>query len=106
MAVPQLKHDHLPQEESKGPSRKVSLEIIRTHANELSEQLNIQRKKMFPPIAQKTLRKFTSGEAAKLIGVADAYLRQLALEGKRPQAEVLSNARRMYSLQDMHDLRA
>jgi chromosome partitioning protein len=106
VAVPQLKHDHVPQEESKGPSRKVSLEIIRTHANELSEQLNIQRKKMFPPVAQKTLRKFTSGEAAKLIGVADAYLRQLALEGKGPQAEVLSNGRRMYSLQDIHDLRA
>jgi chromosome partitioning protein len=85
VAVPQLKHDHVPQEKSRGPGRKVSLETIRTHANELSEQLNIQRKKMFPPVAQKTLRKFTSGEAAKLIGVADAYLRQLSLEGKGPQ---------------------
>jgi chromosome partitioning protein len=105
VAVPQLKHEVAPQE-ARGPGRKVSLETIKAHANELSEQLNIQRKKMFPPVAQKTLRKFTSGEAAKLIGVADAYLRQLALEGKGPQAEVRSNGRRMYTLQDIHDLRA
>jgi chromosome partitioning protein len=106
VAAPRLKHDHLDQRESRGVSPKVSLETIRAHANDLSEQLNIQRKKMYPPVAQKTLRKFTSGEAAKLIGVADAYLRQLALEGKGPQTEVLSNGRRMYSLEDIHALRA
>src|SRR5687767_6264733 len=66
VAVPQLKDHH--QEESRGVSPKVSLETIRAHANDLSEQLNIQRKKMYPPVAQKTLRKFTSGEAAKLVG--------------------------------------
>jgi chromosome partitioning protein len=92
-------------EDMQAPPRKVSLETIRTHASELSEQLNIQRRKMFPPVAQKTLRRFTSGEAAKLIGVADAYLRQLSLEGKGPQAEVLPNGRRQYSLDDIHALR-
>lgn len=105
MALPQIKPAHTPVKGSE-PSRKVSLETIRAHANELSEQLNIQRRKMFPPLAQKVLRKFTSGEAAKLIGVADAYLRQLSLDGKGPQAEVRGNGRRMYTLQDIHDLRA
>ena len=33
-----------------------------------------------------------SGEAAKLIGVDDSYLRQLALEGKGPRVEVLPTA--------------
>jgi chromosome partitioning protein len=63
------------------------------------------RRKQYPPDAQRSLRKFTSGEAAKLIGVDDSYLRQLALEGKGPQLEVLPNSRRLYSVQDINQIR-
>ncbi|GEO18046.1 plasmid partitioning protein RepA [Microvirga aerophila] len=84
----------------------VDEQIIRAHANSLSEKLHSQRLALHPPIACKTLRKFTSGEVAKLIGVADGYLRQLSLEGKGPQAEVLPNGRRQYTLEDVHALRA
>jgi chromosome partitioning protein len=83
----------------------VDEETIRSHALSLSKKLHDQRLKMHPPLAQKTLRKFSSGEVAKLIGVADGYLRQLSLEGKGPEAETLPNGRRQYSLEDVLALR-
>ena len=57
---------------------------IAADAEMLSAQLQAMRNRLFPPTAQKTLRKFTSGEAARLIGVSDGYLRQLSLAGEGP----------------------
>lgn len=41
-------------------------EIIYADSQALSAQLNSLREKLFPPEAQKTLRRFTSTEAARL----------------------------------------
>lgn len=49
-------------------------EIIYADSQALSAQLHTLREKLFPPEAQKTLRRFTSTEAARLIGVTDSYL--------------------------------
>ena len=54
----------------------------------------------------KSFRKLTSGEVAKLLGVADSYLRQLSLDGKGPDVEIQPNGRRLYSLKDVANLRA
>jgi chromosome partitioning protein len=107
VAVPQLKLAE-PQVETQTPPRQLKVDdnYILMHAKELSESLHQQRLALYPPVAQKSLRKFTSGEAAKLIGVDDGYLRQLALDGKGPEAETLPNGRRMYSLDDINALRA
>ncbi len=107
MAVPQLKLAE-PQVETQTTPRQLKVDdnYILMHAKELSESLHQQRLALYPPVAQKSLRKFTSGEAAKLIGVDDGYLRQLALDGKGPEAETLPNGRRMYSLDDINALRA
>jgi chromosome partitioning protein len=83
----------------------INFETMRAHADGLSQRLDGMRRKQYPPDAQRSLRKFTSGEAAKLIGVDDSYLRQLALEGKGPQVEVLPNSRRQYSIQDINEIR-
>jgi chromosome partitioning protein len=80
-------------------------DVIASDARALSEKLQQHRAKLFPPQAQKTLRRFSSGEAAKLIGVNDAYLRQLSIDGKGPLPETTVNGRRSYSLQDLHQLR-
>lgn len=46
--------------------------VIRQHSELLAAQLHSQRTSMFPPDAAKVMRKFTSGEAASLLGVNDS----------------------------------
>lgn len=79
--------------------------VIRQHSEFLAGQLHAQRESLFPPDASKQMRKFTSGEAANLLGVDDSYLRKLHLDGRGPQPELTAGNRRLYSVQDLHDLR-
>src|SRR3712207_4005188 len=79
--------------------------MIRDDALTLSAQLTALRAKLFPPRSTKTLRRFTSGEAASLIGVTDAYLRQLSLAGLGPEPELRPGGRRSYSLAQVNALR-
>ncbi|WP_425073625.1 plasmid partitioning protein RepA [Sagittula sp. S175] len=79
--------------------------LVGEHAQKLSERLQAHREQLFPPHARKSLRKFTSGEVAKLLGVKDAYLRKLSLDGKGPQPETGAGGRRLYTPQDILDLR-
>lgn len=79
--------------------------LIEADAELLSAQLQQLRARAFPPTAQKELRKFMAGEAAKLIGISDAYLRHLNSEGNIPEAEKNGAGRRLYSLEQIHDIR-
>ena len=79
--------------------------VIRQHSEVLAAQLHAQRASMFPPDASKTMRKFTSGEAAAMLGVNDSYLRKLHLEGKGPTPETTPGSRRLYSAEDVRALR-
>lgn len=80
-------------------------QLVGQHAQKLSERLQAHRAELFPPDARKELRRFTSGEAADLLGVKDAYLRKLHLDGKGPSPEIRSNGRRYYSPSDVQALR-
>jgi chromosome partitioning protein len=80
-------------------------ETIALDAQALSAQLKAMRERLFAPASQKTLRSFTSGEAARLVGVSDGYLRQLTLAGEGPQPQIGSAGRRYYSLADIDALR-
>jgi chromosome partitioning protein len=80
-------------------------ELVGAHARELSSKLQAHRLQLYPPAAAKSLRKFSSSEAAKLIGVNDGYLRKLSLEGKGPTVEIGPHGRRSYTLQDIQNLR-
>ncbi|WP_238314221.1 plasmid partitioning protein RepA [Methylobacterium crusticola] len=80
--------------------------LVGEHARELSEKLQEHRLQLFPPTATKTLRRFTSGEVAGLIGVDAGYLRRLSLEGRGPQPEMSTSGRRSYSIEDIRALRA
>jgi chromosome partitioning protein len=62
--------------------------------------------RLFPPKARKNLRRFTSGEVAKLVGINDGYLRQLSLEGRGPQPDTSPSGRRSYTFEDIQSLRA
>ncbi len=79
--------------------------LVGEHAQKLSERLQAHRAQLFPPDAKRELRKFTSGEAADLLGVKDAYLRKLHLDGRGPSPEVRTGGRRYYSPQDLQALR-
>jgi chromosome partitioning protein len=78
---------------------------IATHARLLSSQLQSLRLRLFPPESQKTLRSFTSGEAAKLIGVSDSHLRSLSRDGIGPVPEISQTGRRSYTLAQINELR-
>ena len=80
-------------------------ELVAEHARALSARLQAHRAQLFAPDSRKTMRRFTSGEAAKLLGVNDAYLRKLHLEGRGPSPEIGKAGRRSYSTEDIRALR-
>jgi chromosome partitioning protein len=80
-------------------------EVIAGDARALSGNLQMLREKLFPPEAKKQLRKFSSVEAAKLIGVTDSYLRLLSNAGEGPTPEMTAGGRRAYALEQIHELR-
>ncbi len=80
--------------------------LVGDHAARLSARLQAYRSQLFPPDARKELRRFTSGEVAALLGVKDAYLRKLHLEGRGPSPEIRAGGRRLYTAADVQALRA
>jgi chromosome partitioning protein len=78
---------------------------ISAQARLLSEQLQSLGARLFPPDSHKSLRSFSSGEAAKLLRVSDGYLRQLSLDGIGPIPETSSSGRRSYTLVQINELR-
>lgn len=78
---------------------------ISAHARLLSDQLQSLGSRLFPPDSRKSLRSFSSGEAAKLLRVSDGYLRQLSLDGTGPIPETSSSGRRSYTLAQINELR-
>lgn len=79
--------------------------VIRQHSEWLASQLHAQRESLFPPDASKSMRTFSSGEAAALLGVDDSYLRKLHLEGRGPSPALTPGNRRHYSVHDIRELR-
>jgi chromosome partitioning protein len=89
-----------PDDETAGLER-----LVGEDARLLSRQLATLRHRLFPPAAQKSLRPFTGGEAAALIGISDAYLRQLALSGDVDGPARTAGGRRLYTLDQINALR-
>lgn len=74
-------------------------------ADILSTRIEKMRRKIYAPDARKHLRKFSSGEASRLLGISDSHLRQLTIDGIGPQPEVGAGGKRLYSLADLNGLR-
>lgn len=89
------------------------LSKIEGHSATLSAKLQEHQSNIFPPHARKSIRLFTPSETAKLLGVAEGYLRTAAVELEKKASEEadfsfsppLAAGRRMYSVQDMAALR-
>ena len=76
--------------------------LIQQHGASLSRQLQAHHRTIFPPEAEKTIRNFSSAEVAKLLGIAEGYLRQLGAEHVQPT----KGNRRVYSVSDIAKIRA
>src|ERR1700759_5201926 len=79
--------------------------LIEQDARLLSSQLHALRARLFPPASAKTLRSFSSTEAAEWIGISDAYLRQLALAGEVAEPAKTGGGRRVYTLEQINEVR-
>lgn len=78
---------------------------ITQRAEALSARLRAVGERAFPPTAQKSLRSFTSGEVAEIVGISDGYLRQLSLDGLGPTPDIGTGGRRSYTLEQINELR-
>lgn len=78
---------------------------ITRQAAALSDRLRAVGELAFPPKAMKSLRSFTSGEVAQIVGVSDGYLRQLSLDNLGPVPELGAAGRRSYTLHQINELR-
>ena len=92
-------------------SRRVSAsqsidETIWNDSQALGSQLQLLRERLFPPSAEKELRKLPSAEVAKLIGVTESYIRHLAVQYDAVRPEKTAGGRRLYTLDQVHELRS
>lgn len=71
----------------------------------LSAQLQSLRERLYEPDARKTLKTFTSREAAGLLGIAESTLRQMSLDGEGVIPDRQDNGRRIYTLDQINEIR-
>lgn len=78
---------------------------MNTFSNKLEKALNNLSLAQYPPNAVRTMRKFSSTEVASLLNVTEAYIRQVSLKGQGPEPETTTNGRRLYTLDQVLELR-
>ncbi len=78
---------------------------MQTFSAKLDEALRNLSLAQYPPDARRVMRKFASSEVAALLGVTEAYIRQISLKGKGPEPEIAGNGRRLYTLEQVLELR-
>ncbi|MBM9593998.1 plasmid partitioning protein RepA [Roseitranquillus sediminis] len=101
-----MARDHVDGRPEKRQGRQQRIDqLVGAHAGRLSQRLQAHRAQLFPESTRRELRRFTSGEAAELLGVKDAYLRKLHLDGRGPSPEIRAGGRRLYSHADIQSLR-
>jgi chromosome partitioning protein len=89
-----------------GKIERVSIDkTIADDAEKLSSNLQELSARLFSPDAQKALRRFSSTEAAKLLGVTDSYVRHIAAQEDSVTSEKTSAGRRTFSLSEINTIR-
>lgn len=78
---------------------------MNTFSTKLENALTNLSLAQYPPDAVRTMRKFSSSEVASLLGVSEAYIRQVSLKGEGPEAETTSTGKRLYTLDQVLELR-
>lgn len=78
---------------------------IALNAARLSEALNNHMRNSFQPDSRKTLRKFHPAEVSELTGISMSNLRARHQDGDFPEVETDSRGRRLYSAEDIDQIR-
>ena len=78
---------------------------ISANAIRLSEALDNHMRNSFQPESRKTLRKFHAGEVSELTGISMSNLRTRHQEGDFPDVETDSRGRRLYSAEEIAQIR-
>ena len=79
--------------------------LIQRHSAALAAQLQAHHLSTFPPNAEKSIRNFSPAETAKLLGITEGYLRQVATEMPDNLSTTSTGGRRSYSVEAIHELR-
>ncbi|MES0883862.1 plasmid partitioning protein RepA [Roseibium sp. SCP14] len=80
---------------------------IEDFTQRLSDRLQTMREMAYPPEAQKVYgRTFSTTDLVRLLGVPESTLRTLTLEGRGPQPHRSENNRRIYTIEQVWELRA
>ncbi len=80
---------------------------IESFTQKLSDRLQTMREMTYPPEARKVFgRTFSTTDLVRLLGVPESTLRTLTLEGKGPQPHRAENNRRIYTVDQVWELRA
>ena len=78
---------------------------VTRHADALSRHLRTIRQKMYPPSSKKSLRRLMTQEVSKLTTIPEATLRIMSNEGKGPIPARLDNNYRVYTLEQVNEIR-
>lgn len=78
---------------------------ISANAARLSDALNHHMRNSFQPESRKTLRKFHPAEVSELTGISMSNLRTRHQEGDFPDVETDSRGRRLYSAEEIDQIR-
>lgn len=92
--------------EKSNKAERVSIdETIAADSSILSSQLQVLFERLFSPTSKKSLRRFSSSEAAKLLGVTDSYVRHIATQEEGITSEKSPAGRRTFSLEEVNAIR-
>ncbi|MDO9638238.1 MAG: plasmid partitioning protein RepA [Pseudotabrizicola sp.] len=78
---------------------------ISANAARLSEALNIHMRNSFQPESRKSLRKFHPAEVSELTGISMSNIRTRHQEGDFPEVETDGRGRRLYSAEEIDQIR-
>ena len=87
------------------PEKEDAAQRIVRHAGVLSNQMQALRERMYPPHAEKALRRFMTNEVSKLTSIPKSTLKTMSIEGKGPIPARLENNHRAYTLAQINELR-
>ncbi len=82
-----------------------SLAFMQDFSGKLELALQNLSVAQYPPDARREMRKFSSTEVAALLDVSEAYIRQVVQKEIGPAPEITANGRRMYTLEQVLELR-